>query len=215
MDSIRSIFFSKSWFTNNNYKVLTIIAILVMLPLIFGLVYVTGGIKYVYSHTMYIPILLAGIFINPGFGIITAIIAGILLGPIMPYDVLVGDQQAFVNWFYRLFIFLLLGSISGFASQSLRKTNLKIKHLLTHHIETNLPNINALTYFKDQLPHQRYMISTIMIHNADQIIDVLGIDIYNLLLTRVYEHMQTTFKGAVIVQSDHHSLDRNIVVMCS
>ena len=44
---------------------------------------------------MYIPILLAGIFISPGFGIMIAIFGGILLGPLMPIDVVTHDPQDF------------------------------------------------------------------------------------------------------------------------
>ena len=139
MKSFRNILFGKAWFNKSTYNIATIIIILALLPMIYGLVYITGGIKYVYSHTMYIPILLAGIFINPSFAMLVALFGGLLLGPLMPYDVSVGDQQAFFNWFYRLFIFMILGFISGYANQFLRRYNQDIKRLLTHHQHTHLP----------------------------------------------------------------------------
>ena len=53
--------------------------IIILLPIIFLIVYEIGGIKYVYSHSMYIPIILAGIFYGASFGATVALIAAILL----------------------------------------------------------------------------------------------------------------------------------------
>ena len=49
------------------------------------LVYETGGIKHVYSHSMYPIILLAGLWFGAKGGILTAFIAGLLLGPKCPW----------------------------------------------------------------------------------------------------------------------------------
>lgn len=204
MKKLISLFFSETWFTKRKHILISIISIIATLPLIYGLVYMTGGIKYVYSHTMYIPILLAGIFISPGFGIMIAIFGGILLGPLMPIDVVTQDSQDFLNWFYRLLIFVIMGSISGFASRFLRRSNQRVKHLLTHHSESHLPNTNLLQSLSEKLINTRYMISTLMIHNADQIAEVLGLNTYYDLLVKIYQNLSILYKDAVIVQSDHH-----------
>ena len=204
MKKLRKLLFSETWFTKRSHIIVFIVSLLATLPLIYGLVYITGGIKYVYSHTMYIPILLAGIFISPGFGIIVALIGGIILGPLMPIDTITHDTQEFFNWFYRLLIFILMGSISGFASRFLRRSNNHVKHLLTHHSESHLPNTNLLQTLSDKLINTRYMISTLMIHNADQIAEVLGLNTYYDLLVTIYQKLCATYKDTVIVQSDHH-----------
>lgn len=46
-------------------KPILFVLILLALPIVFFIVYYTGGIKYVYSHTMYIAIILAGIYYGP------------------------------------------------------------------------------------------------------------------------------------------------------
>lgn len=51
---------SLSYFMRHYRKPLIWIFIFGMLPSIYIFVYITGGIKYVFSHTMYVPILLAG-----------------------------------------------------------------------------------------------------------------------------------------------------------
>ena len=48
------------------------------------------------------------------------------------------------------------------------------------------------------------MISTLMIHNADQIAEVLGLNTYYDLLVKIYQNLSILYKDAVIVQSDHH-----------
>ena len=40
------------------------------------LVYFTGGVKYVYSHAMYLPIIVAGFRFGLVGGLLTAIVAG-------------------------------------------------------------------------------------------------------------------------------------------
>ncbi|MBN2540395.1 MAG: hypothetical protein JXB08_02600 [Bacilli bacterium] len=74
-----------------NYRIVTMVLIVVSMPLIYLFVYYTGGIKYVYSHTMYIPILLAGFILGGPYGLITAFVGGILLGPLMPLEVSTGE----------------------------------------------------------------------------------------------------------------------------
>jgi len=56
------------------------VIVIASLPLIYLLVYETGGIKYVFSHTMYLPIIFAGIFWGFKGGALIGIIGGLLLG---------------------------------------------------------------------------------------------------------------------------------------
>jgi thiamine transporter ThiT len=80
---------------------LGVIVILIAFPLVYWFVYETGGIKYVYSHTMYIPIQLAGIFFGFKYGLLAGLIGGLLLGPLMPMVVETGEEQETINWIYR------------------------------------------------------------------------------------------------------------------
>ena len=78
------------------------VVIIASLPLIYFLVYETGGIKYVFSHTMYISIIFAGIFWGFKGGAFIGVIGGLLLGPLMPIDTITGEPQELINWVYRL-----------------------------------------------------------------------------------------------------------------
>ena len=67
--------------SSRSMNIVFTIIIIASLPLIYFLVYETGGIKYVFSHTMYIPIIFAGIFWGFRGGTFIGIVGGFLLGP--------------------------------------------------------------------------------------------------------------------------------------
>lgn len=190
-------------FTKKNYKAITLIGIVIILPLVYLLVYYTGGIKYVFSHTMYLPILLAGIILGAEYGVLTAIVAGILLGPLMPLDTVANESQLFFNWFYRMIIFVSLGFISGYASSKLRKNNVRIYELMSFNQETMIPNTNYLSRYKAILNLKQHTIVTILISNHHNIIDVLGTDIYYRFLHEIYLDLKKNLESdSIVVQSD-------------
>src|SRR6056297_3165593 len=80
---------------------------------VYALVYFTGGIKYVYSHSMYLVIIVAGILLGTRGGLAFGLIGGLALGPMMPIDTLTGEQQQTLNWLYRLGFFVLIGGLTG------------------------------------------------------------------------------------------------------
>jgi EAL domain-containing protein (putative c-di-GMP-specific phosphodiesterase class I) len=181
--------------------------ILLLLPLIYFIVYQTGGIKFVYSHSMYIPIILAGIFYGASFGTAVAFIAGVLLGPLMPIDTLTNEMQDPINWIYRLFIFLVIGFVIGYASGKLRKEAKLIKELMSVNQETKVPNTNYLKDRCHELDYQTYSVLTILLNNHHNIIDILGTDIYYDLVNYIYtDLMKGLPEDTTIVQSDSNKL---------
>ncbi len=206
MKLFKKIFYTDTWFEKQSHIYIFITVIFLLLPIIYWLVYATGGVKFVYAHTMYIPIVLAGIFIGPQFGIVIAALAGILLGPLMPLDTLNAIPQEFTNWFYRFIIFVLLGSISGFASRNLKKSNISINYLLSHNQETGLPNVNFLGSNKAHFNSDAYMISTLLIHNSNSISDALGLERYYDVLVLIYQTLKNKYEDAIIVQADYNKL---------
>ncbi|RUO22468.1 GGDEF domain-containing protein [Aliidiomarina iranensis] len=121
-----------------------LVAIAVAVMLVTWLVWYTGGIKYVYSHSMYLPILAAGfIFGWPG-GILVALIAGLALGPWMPIDTTTGEMQELANWLYRMGYFILIGGLSGLVNDSVKRYIDYLRWLARHDIKTKLPNRKKL-----------------------------------------------------------------------
>lgn len=111
---------------------------------VYALVWFTGGIKYVYSHTMYLVIISAALLLGARGGVAFALLGGIALGPLMPIDVVTGERQEAVNWLYRLFYFLLVGFLVGGFSELTRKHLSQMKWQLEHNPVTSLPNRNSL-----------------------------------------------------------------------
>lgn len=125
-------------------KVIMLPGLFVMIMGVYLLVYYTGGIKFVYSHSMYIPIVLAGFIFGIRGGIAVAIIAGITLGPFMPIDTQTGEMQKTVNWIYRTGFFTLIGLLAGIASDTAKAYLRNLHWHARHDKRTSLLNRKAL-----------------------------------------------------------------------
>lgn len=148
-----------------------------LVPLVYILVYYTGGIKYVYSHTMYIPIVLVGVLFGMKWGIITAVIGSVLLGPLMPINTVTGEQQELVNWLYRGLMFVSIGAFSGAFSATLRKREKQIISLLSRNQESGILLFNSISEEIQNTPHL-YPVFVIRVLNQEHITDRLGIATY-------------------------------------
>ncbi|MDY0317660.1 MAG: EAL domain-containing protein [Candidatus Izemoplasmatales bacterium] len=194
-------------FLKRYHRLAIAIFILISVPSIYAVVYFTGGIKYVYSHTMYIPILLAGIFFGFKSGLLVGLIGGILLGPLMPIDVVLNEQQEFINWFYRMIIFLSIGGLSGYFSNYLRKINKINEHLFAYNIETDVPNINYLISLEPESFPEKCTVLTILINNKNHIIEVLGLDFYHKTLFALYQKLTSDIpQPNCVIQAENDKL---------
>lgn len=188
-------------------KLLVGIFTAVMLPAVYWLVYMTGGIAYVYSHTMYIPILLAGVILGVRFGALTGIIAGVLLGPLMPIDTTTGEPQLFFNWLYRLIIFTTMGALTGYIASRLRYDTNMIEQMSLINQETQMPNTNILSKLEPEYDEKAFTLCSVLINNYQNIIDVLGTDVYNQMLHTIYQDLKKNLpKKSIIMQAGSSKL---------
>ena len=107
-------------------------------------IYVMGGTQYAYVHVLYLPIFLAGFIYGIRGGVLTALIATLILGPQMPMNVANQEFQPLTSWLIRGISFLMIGGLSGFFSAIFRLylENLEQKYL-TNPL-TELPNFFGL-----------------------------------------------------------------------
>ena len=104
----------------------------------------TGGVKYVFSHSMYLPIVVSAVLFGAAGGLVAALVGGLILGPYVPIDTLTGEAQLAMNWALRMTFFALIGTTVGLASDGIRSY---IKHLrwsVRHDSASYLPNRFAL-----------------------------------------------------------------------
>ncbi len=106
--------------------------ILIFIVVVDGLVYATGGTRYVWAHLMYLPIVLAAAGFKIRGGVVAALIAGLTLGPLMPLDVGAGLPQTTSNWVFRVCVFILIGGVSGLISKIFNKQIGQIKRREEH-----------------------------------------------------------------------------------
>ena len=183
------------------------VIVIASLPLIYLLVYKTGGIKYVFSHTMYLPIIFAGIFWGFKGGALIGIIGGLMLGPIMPIDTITGEKQQLINWIYRTIYFFIVGATVGTFSDFLKEYIKKIHYISTHNSETGLYNMVSLNLDKvvSDFLEKKTKINVLSIswNNIDEIINNFGIRICVSVIKELNERMIKIFNEKFIfIHSD-------------
>lgn len=162
--------------------IVAIPTLLIMVMGVYALVYATGGIKFVYSHSMYIPILLSGFILGIRGGILVGLLAGIVLGPFMPISVDTGELQNTANWTFRMGTFTLIGFLSGVASDSANFYQQRLKWLSQHKLSTRLRNRTALLNHISDLSNkkseaQAFLLAMISFENAMELKSAFGFTI--------------------------------------
>src|SRR5690606_19579184 len=131
-------------YSQKSRKIPVILLVSGMMAGVYCLVYFTGGIKYVYSHSMYIPIVFSALVFGVKGGILAGLAGGLVLGPYMPIDVVAGEKQEAINWIYRTCFFALIGAVTGFSMDLLRRRLEHINWLMHNNPHTSLPNAESL-----------------------------------------------------------------------
>ena len=78
-----------------------------------ALVYEAGGKRQVSAHLMYIPILIAALRLGLAGTALTALAAGLVMGPFMPLERAGQLSQDPINWVPRLLFFLIIGLVAS------------------------------------------------------------------------------------------------------
>ena len=126
----------------DDYKNTLVIFIVIGIYFILSafLVYSTGGTKQSYLHIIYIPILISAYYYKGWGGFSAGIIAGIILGPFMPINTETMVMQDAMNWSFRMFFFVLIGTFAGLLFDLLEHQLQKINNIAYYHDGTGLPN---------------------------------------------------------------------------
>lgn len=180
-------------FIDKKQRIITLAVIALFFPTIYMLVYFMDGNRFVYSHTMYIPIVIASIFFGMRGGILVGLLGGLLLGPFMPIDIVTGEMQLISNWIYRLIFFVIVGGIAGFFFKNFKESTKEIIGLLTHDAVSKLPTLQSLdpkNNFSSDFPtvDSNHVVS-VRVLNHNNIVDLLGQHRYISVLKQVEERL--------------------------
>ena len=185
------------WFDYADRPAVRIAALILVMLLIAGvgfLVHATGGIKYVYSHAMYLALVIAGLLFGLPGGIIAGIAGGLVLGPYMPIDTATGELQRAINWVYRMFFFCLVGGLSGYLFSVMRSHIRRMQWVSERNVHTGLPNRMCLERaMREALRRKtlspKFLVVVVNVDNYLEIINTLGPDISRPLMTAVHDRI--------------------------
>lgn len=186
MDTI-SIF---TWFNHHRRRLaIAGIPVLLLMAVCVGIVvYMTGGIKYVYSHSMYVPIVLAGMIYGVRGGMAMAILGGLILGPFMPINTLTGEMQQTINWLYRAGFFVLIGALSGIASDTVQAYIRHLHWVSRHDPSTRLPNrialMDALTDIGNESTDAEKILMVLSLQSATELKAAFGHDVIESVVSQ-------------------------------
>ncbi len=181
------------------HKIISVVITIVMLVAFYFYIKALNNNHLSHTHVMYLVIVFAGSVLGYGFGIATGIIAGILVGPLMPYDLITGEMQLFSDWAFRLIMMVIVGAMSGYFSKNYRYVQNRIKSITNVNVESNLFNINYLNEynFNDDEP---YLIMSMVIANYKTISDVVGYKAYYEYIQKINETLKVHFPDSVLIQ---------------
>jgi len=142
---------------------------LLLILMVDCVIYITGGTAFVFVHIMYVPIIVSAYLFDMTGGAIFACLAGIALGPLMPFNVPLGIMQDPFVWIFRTIFFMLMGSFLGLLFQRIKADEkMQIKKLYEH-VTTGYPNSNKLKLDLNDMVHQydSFSLVTFKIMNLD------------------------------------------------
>ncbi|MDF1751066.1 MAG: EAL domain-containing protein [Alphaproteobacteria bacterium] len=160
-------------------QIISLSFICICLPLIAYLVYETGGTKLSWPYLMILPIALgAMIFKIPG-GVLTGVIAALLLGPFMPLDTFEGITQSDENWILRIGFFVTIGGFIGALADYLDRERIKNDRLTSIDTDTGLTWLSRLPadIRSRRNQFQEATVCVIRLHNYRDVQAVFG---YNM-----------------------------------
>jgi EAL domain-containing protein (putative c-di-GMP-specific phosphodiesterase class I) len=191
--------------SKKHYKILTVLATFLLLIVFYFFIKTRHTNHLSNTHVMYIAIVFCGSILGIHAGFMTALFAGILVGPLMPFDLVTGEQQLFQDWFFRLVMMLIVGVMSGYFSKNYRYIQDKLLEITTIVPETGLKNIRALSYIPIE-NDKSYLLMTMNIKNDKTICEASGYEIYYEYLKQV-NHILTTYDQSLnLIQVDKQKL---------
>jgi diguanylate cyclase (GGDEF)-like protein len=190
---------------SRRFNYTTVFILLLIMIAVNFLVMDTGGIKYIFSHLMYLPIVLFALVFGTRGGVPAAIAGGMLLGPTVPIDTMTGEVQETINWVYRMGFFLLIGTTVGLASDAIRAYIRDLRWDSRHDSASELANryaleedINALQK-KSHKRNFKHCLAIICLSNSKEIDNNFGVNALDIIIIQAAKRIQTVAPASSMV----------------
>ena len=101
------------------------VVLIAMLIASWLIVYGSGGSSRAMPHLFYIPIVFAALPFGLRGSVVTALIASVICGPLMPFEFIDGQPrpQLVGSWLFRALMFLLIGALANLAISARMRYN--------------------------------------------------------------------------------------------
>lgn len=96
--------------------------VLLVTIIVWQVAQLAGGAKSVVPHLFYLPIVLAAVRFGYRVAAATAVLSGVLAGPLLPLDISTGTAQHVGGWMTRLGIFLTIGLFVAWITSHTRRS---------------------------------------------------------------------------------------------
>jgi EAL domain-containing protein (putative c-di-GMP-specific phosphodiesterase class I)/GGDEF domain-containing protein len=138
---------SRFFFPKKSHAFLFFLCLSITYLCIYKFIYHFGGTSNSNVHLMYIPIVLSALIYGVWGGLLSGLVATIIVGPLMPMSVENDVLQPNSVWIFRGVFFLLIGSLVGLGSMAF-KSAARTQHvrLMTDPL-TGLRNLRGLRSF--------------------------------------------------------------------
>lgn len=166
-------------------NIIIFILVLFSILLITFSVYMSGGTSTELDHLMYFPIIFSGLFLGCTTTTFFTIIAGILLGPWMPFSPQVPQEHLY--WGLRLIAFIAVAFETCLLRRFFVSTLKDNQKLYTHHASTNIPNSKIIGVQDFNNYGKEVLITSIIIDRYEELIFYFGEEIYGKLLEAIYD----------------------------
>lgn len=173
------------------YRPITVIIIALIFLLSSIIVYYTGGTQQSYLHLVYIPILISAYFYKRWGGFIAGIVAGLLLGPYMPINTSKMVMQAHINWAFRMFFFILIGTLSGMLFKLIELQLNKINRIAYYNESIGVPNkANLKKILREKIENdEEFHLILFSIKNYSDIYKLVGSKYFSSFIKKLIQHM--------------------------
>lgn len=136
-------------------------AVAVLLAVAWTATYWSGGSQRALPHLFYIPIILAVLPFRLVGGLLTALVAAVLCGPLMPLDATTGEPQTTASWVFRGTMFLAVATAAGMSRAVRDRFN---EHQLSTAVHSEMADAETVTdvdetlvpLLPDVLEHRRF-----------------------------------------------------------